>query len=274
VIAASEPLIKTLLIDIDDTAIDSTAAARQALKYAVAGHPAVEGVDSEDLHELFFGILEETHVEWMAGNLATDDLARVRMFRLVAQLGRDVDPDEAGRLGRRFRSGHLGARRPVEGAIKLLEEVRRRGVMVFAVTNNSVAEQEDKLRHCRMRHLLEGLVASQEVGIAKPDPRIFSIALDHAGCNRDQAVMLGDSWENDVLGAYGAGINAVWLNRRGRTIPDEGLAPEIRSLAPAAMVANVLLGERNPAASAARPGRAPNHGEHAVANRLTGLAPE
>jgi putative hydrolase of the HAD superfamily len=252
VIAASEPLIKTLLIDIDDTAIDSTAAARQALKYALAAHPAVEGVDSEDLHELFFGILEETHVEWMAGKLATDDLATVRMFRLVAQLGRGVDPDEAERLGRRFRSGHLCARRPVEGAIKLLEEVRRRGVMVVAVTNNSVAEQEDKLRHCRMRHLLEGLVASQEVGIAKPDPRIFSIALDHAGCNRDQAVMLGDSWENDVLGA-GTGDSVARPRRHGGK--RASWRAQSRSL-------------RGPTREGPEPRRA------AVANRLTGLAPE
>jgi FMN phosphatase YigB (HAD superfamily) len=42
--------------------------------------------------------------------------------------------------------------------------------------------------------------------------------------------MVGDSWENDVLGARAAGIRAVWLNRRGVLIPDPALAGEIGDL--------------------------------------------
>ena len=52
--------------------------------------------------------------------------------------------------------------------------------------------------------------------------------------------MVGDSWENDILGALGSGMAAVWLNRYRLTCPDPGLAVEIRGLEPVGDVLEVL----------------------------------
>lgn len=56
---------------------------------------------------------------------------------------------------------------------------------------------------------------SEECGFAKPDPRIYREALRRGGCTPGEAIHVGDSLINDVQGAQGAGIYAVWLNRRG-----------------------------------------------------------
>jgi FMN phosphatase YigB (HAD superfamily) len=54
--------------------------------------------------------------------------------------------------------------------------------------------------------------------------------------------MLGDSWENDVVGALGAGIAAAWLDRRGTGVPDRAVPVlALRSLQPAHDVAAALL---------------------------------
>ena len=73
-----------------------------------------------------------------------------------------------------------------------------------------------------LNHLMSFEVYSQDQGgIEKPDPRIFQIALESAGCSAHQLVHVGDSLKNDVAGAAGAGVRSVWLNRNGDTAPPD-----------------------------------------------------
>jgi FMN phosphatase YigB (HAD superfamily) len=64
------------------------------------------------------------------------------------------------------------------------------------------------------------VVVSGEVGIGKPDPAVFAYAIDRLGASPRDTVMVGDSWERDVLGALGAGLSAVWVSG-GRSVPEE-----------------------------------------------------
>jgi putative hydrolase of the HAD superfamily len=59
---------------------------------------------------------------------------------------------------------------------------------------------------------LEFVLDSSEVGVEKPDPRIFRLALERAGLAPDEAVYVGDIYSIDVLGARAAGMGAVLLD--------------------------------------------------------------
>jgi putative hydrolase of the HAD superfamily len=74
------------------------------------------------------------------------------------------------------------------------------------------------------------VLASEAVGYAKPGPRIFRRALELAGVEPARAVHVGDSYEDDVLGANRLGIDAVLLDRGGYYPPDRW-RPTIRALA-------------------------------------------
>ena len=76
------------------------------------------------------------------------------------------------------------------------------------------------------------LLISQEVGAAKPDPRMIRLAMERAGVTDPRRVlMLGDSLSSDIAAAANAGVDACWYNPRGKT-NDSGLSVryEIRSL--------------------------------------------
>ena len=66
-------------------------------------------------------------------------------------------------------------------------------------------------------------------GIEKPDPRIFEIAVELAGCPAREIAHVGDSLKNDVVGASNAGFRPVWLNRTGAS-SDTRVETEIESL--------------------------------------------
>jgi putative hydrolase of the HAD superfamily len=233
---------RALLIDIDDTVVDWIGPAHDAVVAAVATHPSFSGRQPAEVAARFMEIVEETHALWLAGELSADALRAERIRRLVRETGSDIDADEASQLADDYRRAYLAARRPVPGAAELLREVRRLGARVVAVTNNLVAEQEDKLRHIGIRDLFDDLVVSEAAGVSKPDPAIFELAVRAAGAPASDVVMLGDSWENDVRGATGAGIAAAWLDRHGRGVPDEALdVLVLSSLEPASDVAAALL---------------------------------
>jgi putative hydrolase of the HAD superfamily len=64
--------------------------------------------------------------------------------------------------------------------------------------------------------MLDGTVTSAEAGARKPDPAIFSAALELAGCEAAEALHVGDTEEEDVAGARAAGIRPLLIDREGR----------------------------------------------------------
>ena len=86
-------------------------------------------------------------------------------------------------------------------------------------------------------------MVSEEAGVAKPDPRIFAIALERLGADPAEAVMIGDSWVNDIAGAAAAGVRSIWFNRSDLAPPADPLdIPELRALEPAAPVLAAIFG--------------------------------
>jgi putative hydrolase of the HAD superfamily len=101
---------------------------------------------------------------------------------------------------------------PIPGAKQVLEELRRRGLATGVVSNaeGNVARDLDA---AGFGGLLDVVVDSQEVGVEKPDPRIFEIALERLGAAAEAAVFVGDVPAVDVEGAKAAGIVPVLVDR-------------------------------------------------------------
>jgi putative hydrolase of the HAD superfamily len=95
-----------------------------------------------------------------------------------------------------------------------LRALRTQGLRLVVVSNWDVSLHE-RLAETGLAPLLDGAVASAEVGAAKPDPEIFERALAIAGAAPSEAVHVGDSPLEDVEGARAAGLRAVLLARDG-----------------------------------------------------------
>jgi putative hydrolase of the HAD superfamily len=97
------------------------------------------------------------------------------------------------------------------------------------------------LARCGLTSLVEALVTSEEVGVQKPDPKIFQTALDRVGVAAPDAAMVGDAWATDIEGARRAGVRPVWLNRFGDVSPDPSVS-ELRSFEPLAEALQAIIG--------------------------------
>ena len=80
------------------------------------------------------------------------------------------------------------------------------------MVSNADGRVESFLRHVGITKYLDFVVDSGLVGVEKPDPRIFEIALERAQVRKDEVVHVGDVYEVDVVGARAAGIEP-WTSR-------------------------------------------------------------
>ena len=81
------------------------------------------------------------------------------------------------------------------------------------LTNGSPISQRRKLESTGILNMFELSVVSGEVGIDKPDPRIFDVMCERLNVKPQDCLYIGDNYVNDVLGARNAGWNAIYLNR-------------------------------------------------------------
>ena len=127
-----------------------------------------------------------------------------------------------------------------EGALDLVGRLKRRGIRL-GVVSNAEGRVAQHLDTAGFGGAFETVVDSHLVGVAKPDPAIFRIALERLSLAPEQAVFVGDLPEVDVRGAHDAGLTAVLLDRHG-LYPDVD-AQRIASLAELAGLLGLPDGE-------------------------------
>jgi putative hydrolase of the HAD superfamily len=114
-------------------------------------------------------------------------------------------------------------------AAPALRELRALGLRLVVVSNWD-ASLHERLQETGLAPLVDGAVASAELGHAKPDAAIFARALELAGAGPDAALHVGDSPDADIAGALAAGLRAVLVARDGSGTAAPGV-PVIASLA-------------------------------------------
>jgi len=223
----------------DDTIFDHSLTCRASLRGLRSHTPTLQRRSLTDVWREYLRLLDSVHPTVLAGQISVTRARQERFRRLASFCGESISALEAQRLSVRYRALYRAQRRAVPGARGLLERLHNRAVIAI-VTNSQSDEQEEKLAFLGFRDLVDHLVVSEDVGVSKPDPRIFQIALDRAGTTAEEAVMLGNSWETDILGARSAGVRAVWFNRFHEPNPEPGVVAEIDTLEDPARVERAL----------------------------------
>ena len=240
--------VRVILFDMDDTLYDHTFALERAVQELQRCDPRLSTVPLRTLVRKDQEVLRDVHRNLvLQGKVSLSESRVFRMFRLYASQGIELTSPAARRLSELRRHSYLAHERPVPGARRLIEALRSRVARVGVVSNNLLVEQKAKLSRIGLASLVDSLTVSEEVGVTKPDPRIFQVAFTRCGCLPAEAVVVGDSWKEDVDGARAAGTNAVWFNRRGDPRPEgQDLVEELTSFLPTVDAVATILNAATP----------------------------
>jgi putative hydrolase of the HAD superfamily len=221
--------IRGVLFDLDDTLADSAGAEERVwtgVAEVIAAH--VPGVDRDELRRRYLDALRRHHPDFAAGRVDALTFRRARLADALEPWGALDDELFRAYLAEKARiAEEVG---PFPEAIATVRALRERGIRVGVLTNGPSAHQRRKLEASRLGPELDAIAISEELGVAKPEEAAFAKALALLGTRAEATAMVGDSLENDVLGAMRAGFAvAVWIpgRREGKLPPGAHLATEI-----------------------------------------------
>lgn len=105
-----------------------------------------------------------------------------------------------------------------DDVLPLLDFLDSARIPVGIITNGAGDTQISKLKVTRILDRFNPVIASGEVKTAKPDQRIFELAVKKLGGSPDRTWYVGDNPETDIAGANAAGIKSIWINRSKREL--------------------------------------------------------
>lgn len=118
----------------------------------------------------------------------------------------------------------------IPGAGELLRELKRRDYKLALVADGRPGTYSNVLRQHSVHELFDAFAISEEVGVEKPDARMFVAALDSLSIESkdyDRTVMVGNRLDRDVRGANDLGMVSVWIDWSGRNIDEPADDSEI-----------------------------------------------
>ena len=111
----------------------------------------------------------------------------------------------------------------IDGAVSLLSHLRAHYYNIGVLSNGFRDVQYRKLRNSGLDRMVDLTVLSDDIGVNKPDPRLFAYAMGRAGCTVPEAnLMVGDNLGADIGGAPGAGWRAVHFDRSAPALMSGG----------------------------------------------------
>ncbi|MFF7189665.1 HAD family hydrolase [Streptomyces sp. NPDC008222] len=193
--------MRLAIFDLDGTLVDRTAAFADAI--ANLSHDHGYGPEIED---------------WLLTELA-DRADRSDFDRLRATFHISESADHLWRVYIDRMAAAVTCRPAV---IDSLTQLKQAGWTIGVATNGSSDIQRAKVHATGLADLIDGIAASGDIDVRKPDARLFQLAAARCGTQLTPGDwMTGDNPETDIAGGYNAGLRAIWV--RGRPWP-EGLA--------------------------------------------------
>jgi putative hydrolase of the HAD superfamily len=210
---------RAVLFDLDGTLIDHEAA--RAAGFAAHVAASMPAIDADELERLDgeWRRLETLHYdEYTSGSCSYMEQRRRRVRGILDSVGRTVDSEaDADRWFAGYLSSYRAAWRAFEDVLPTLDALERAwpGTSLAVVTNGEGESQRAKLAAIGLSERFPLLIASGEVGVAKPEAAIFALACERLAVEPAQAVHVGDRLDFDAQAAAAAGLTGVWLDRGG-----------------------------------------------------------
>jgi putative hydrolase of the HAD superfamily len=210
-----------LLLDLDDTILCSTPGFEPAWRQVCERHA---GSDAEALYSAIRRCADALWADAERAGWGRLDLPRAGreiVGEAFESLGRAVDTARVGTIVDEYRATRDANLAPFPGALDVVGEFRARGVGLALLTNGGAKPQRAKVERFGLDALFDVVLIEGELGVGKPERRVFELALGGLGVDAHDTWMVGDNLEADVGGAQAMGIHAIWHDYDRSGLPED-----------------------------------------------------
>ncbi|TWE12207.1 HAD family hydrolase [Rudaeicoccus suwonensis] len=235
--------IRAVLLDIDDTLLDTTTAMVEAGAIAMAAvWPDEDPAWRLTASRRFRSDPGRFFARFTRGELDFERMRRLRLEEVALATGRVLPADGHASYERAYGPAFAASQRLYDDVLPFLARCSAEGIAVAALTNSSQSATDPKLQATGLVGRLGPVVTRDTLGFGKPDPRVFARACDLVEVAPGETAYVGDEFEADVLGSMAAGLAPVWLRRprsgENAHVPDGGV-PDLAAPAGVPVIASL-----------------------------------
>jgi putative hydrolase of the HAD superfamily len=210
-------MIKSIVFDVDDTIYDQQEPFRRAIK------KVFPFFKDEDMNQAYIRFRHHSDVGFprtLTGEITVPYFRYLRTRDTLTDLGYDEISEEVGNEFQAVYEVELENIQMLDEMRLTLEFLKEKNIPVGVITNGPVEHQMKKVKQLGLYDYIpeNHVIVSTATGFQKPQKEIFDIAVKQFGMDADTTLYVGDSYDNDVMGAYNGGWKSAWFNHRGRTL--------------------------------------------------------
>ena len=154
------------------------------------------------------------------GEMTMDEYHIYRIREAAKDLGVYLSDEEALNMQKEYKKNQQKLQMS-DITISILELAKENNIKLGIITNGPSEHQWSKVKTLGIERWInkDNIVVSGDYDINKPDVRIFEIMQEKLQLPNDSLYYVGDSLENDIVGANNAGWKAIWINRYKKKLP-------------------------------------------------------
>jgi putative hydrolase of the HAD superfamily len=210
------PRLDGVLLDVDDTLVDTRAAFEEALAQVTRVYlPGLPADRIADVLEAWRADRGGWYRRYTRGEVGYVEQRRARANELHELFGAaPLDDEGFAAWNAVFEAAFAGAWRAHDDAVAAIEELAAAGLALGSLTNARVDYQADKLARAGLGRV-PVLVGMDTLGVGKPAPEVFLEACRRLGTVPERTAYVGDELDIDALASVRVGLVGVWLDRPG-----------------------------------------------------------
>lgn len=214
--------VKDIFFDLDHTLWDFEKNSGETLHEL---HNELElNSHTKDAHNFIEKYQEINHYYWKLYRDGKIEKAKLRVIRFQETLEHfGINDDKlAERMGEEYLKRCPQKRHLFPDAIEVLEHLSK-NYKLHIITNGFLEVQHIKTRQSGIHDFFDLILCSEEVGVNKPHPDIFHFAMKSTNAKAEESVMIGDTYEADILGAKSVGMKTIFFNPKKELVEEETL---------------------------------------------------
>ena len=210
--------MRTIVFDVDDTLYDQQQPFRNAMT------KIFPNVATEDMHELYLRFRhhsDETFPKVLANEWSLDFMRFFRMNETLKDLNYPGISQEEGKIFQQVYEEELDNITMHPEVTKLLDTLQEKEIPRGIITNGPTDHQFKKVKQLNLEKWVpsQNIIISQSTGFQKPEKEIFDLACNQFCMEPEHTLYVGDSYDNDIVGARNGGWHSLWFNHRSRELP-------------------------------------------------------
>jgi putative hydrolase of the HAD superfamily len=202
-----------IFFDIDGTLLDYDYAEKQGIIDFFHTHREFSPFESKPLIELWNRTSSEYFQLFLDGSLSFQEQKQKRMKRIFEEINLNISNEEADKKFRLYLQYFQRNWTAYNDVIRSLDFLKSQGFELGIISNGDFDQQVNKLKQIGINNYFSYIITSSQVGVAKPNSKIFKEAATRINQDIKECYYVGDRLDTDALGSKDAGMTGIWINR-------------------------------------------------------------